>query len=65
MLPEPGTAVILFVASGVSGVVGYTIFKNAGEYGPTLKPEDLLPMAPGEGPPLPRFFARFALKAPR
>ncbi|MBA7633286.1 hypothetical protein ES703_40849 [subsurface metagenome] len=52
---DPETSLILFVVGGVGTLVSFTAFKVAQQIGPRLSLTDLLPLAPWEGPPLPRF----------
>jgi len=52
---DPETGLILFVVGGIGTIATFTLFKTAEEAGPKLTLGDLLPLAPWEGPPLPRF----------
>lgn len=51
----PGTAVVIFLITGIGGVMTYTAFNLAERAGAKLTLSDLLPLAPWEGPPVPRF----------
>lgn len=52
---DPETGLIIFVVSGLVGVVTFVAYNFATKAGPQLQPKDLLPLAPWEGPPIPRF----------
>ncbi len=52
---DPATGLILFVVGGIGTVATFTLFKTAEKAGPKLTMGDMLPLAPWEGPPLPRF----------
>lgn len=52
---NPVTVGILAVAGAVTAAGSYMLSQVATKAGSSLKGEDLLPMMPWEGPPLPRF----------
>ena len=52
---DPETGLVIFLITGIGGVLTYTAFHLAERAGPKLTLGDLLPLAPWEGPPLPRF----------
>jgi len=51
MIPGPQTGILIFIAAGVAGLVSYVAMEAARE----LTFDDLRPMSPSEGPPLPVF----------
>lgn len=55
MLPDPVTALIIGIGTGVAGVSTYTVFTVAQKIGPQITISDLRPCLPWEGLPLPRF----------
>ena len=52
---NPATAVLIFAITGVGGVITYVTFRKATRVGPKLELSDLRPLAPWEGPPVPKF----------
>ena len=54
---DPETGLILFILGGIGTVVSFSAFKAAEEIGPNIGANDLLPMPPDQGPPLPRVLA--------
>lgn len=52
------TVVAIFVIGGLGAAGSYVIYRAVDAVGPDLEPGDLLPAAPWEGPPLPRFMLR-------
>lgn len=55
---DPETLLIIFIITGVGGVVTYAAYHCAERLGPELKARDLLPCLPWEGPPVPRFLTK-------
>lgn len=55
---KPEQVAVVAVISAVFGVGSYLAYRLADQIGPELQPGDLLPAAPWEGPPFPRFMVR-------
>jgi hypothetical protein len=51
---SPGVIVIIGAAGALGAVGSYTIVNIAQRVGPKIELGDLLPLAPWEGPPIPR-----------
>ena len=51
---NPATAVLIFVISGISSVVGKVVYDVANKVGQEITLKDLAPMPPGQGPPIPK-----------
>jgi len=55
---NPETVVAVFIIGGVAAAGSYVVYKAVDAIGPELAPGDLLPAAPWQGPPVPRFMLR-------
>lgn len=51
---NPGTGLVIFLITGLGGVMTYSAFHYAEKAGPKLEAKDWLPMLPPY-PPVPRF----------
>jgi len=54
----PETVAAVFIIGGVAAAGSYAIYRAVDAIGPELEPGDLLPAAPWQGPPVPRFMLR-------
>jgi len=52
---DPEFALVVGVVGAVGAVAGATALEVGRKIGPQIDSSDLVPMAPWEGPPLPRF----------
>jgi len=52
---DPETILIVGLIGGLGAAATYSTFHIAERAGPKLTLKDMLPLAPWEGPPLPRF----------
>jgi len=52
---DPEFALVVGIVGAVGAVAGATALEVGRKIGPQIDSSDLVPMAPWEGPPLPRF----------
>jgi len=52
---DPEFALVVGIVGAVGAVAGATALEVGRKIGPQVESKDLVPMAPWEGPPLPRF----------
>ena len=55
---SPEMVAAVFIIGGISAAGSYVIYRAVDAIGPELEPGDLLPAAPWQGPPVPRFMLR-------
>lgn len=55
---NPEMVAAVFIIGGVGAAGSYVVYRAVEAVGPDLQPGDLLPAAPWEGPPVPRFMLR-------
>ena len=58
---SPEMVAAVFIIGGIGAAASYVIYRAVDAIGPDLEPGDLLPAAPWQGPPVPRFMLKPAL----